>query len=143
MFLKDRLLCLFHLWKKDCFRKVSRHCWVAFQIHFSHRDFTLIQLFYAKWFLHFLTQTYFRWVSNTLRGIFQRKNECDFQDSNSEPCEQKASMLPQDHSYSWTWRIIWLCYSKMAASSSPKLFLSFSLQTLAVDRSALLCQWDA
>ena len=75
-----------------------------------------------------------------LRGIFQRKNECDFQDSNSEPCEQKASMLPQDHSYSWTWRIIWLCYSKIAARSSPKLFLSFSLQTLAVDWSALLCQ---
>ena len=39
-------------------------------------------------------------ITNTLRGIFQRKNECDFQESNSEPCEQKASMLPQDHSHS-------------------------------------------
>ena len=74
---------------------------------------------------------------------FLRKNESDFQDSNSEPCEQKARVLQQDHPYFWNWMIIWLCYSKIAARSSPKLFLSFSLQTLAVDWSALLCQWDA
>ena len=68
------------------------------------------------------------------------KNKCKFQDSNSEACRQKAKVLPLVHPGFLAIATIKLCYSKMAARSSPKLFLFFSLQTLVVDWSALLSQ---
>ena len=104
-------------------------------MHFVHLSPFCI---YNSWHKYILDESQSHW-----REIFQRKNERLTQDLNPEPWRQMMSMLPQGHLSFCDRKVMKLCHFKMAARSSPKLFLFFSLQILAVDRSALLCQWDA